>query len=144
LPGVAAGERIVEAAFAFERGGSPGEALSGEAGGPHRIASRLGLGEVRVARAGALPFDEAPGEAGGERDRVRDPASVELHELRGRRGGAEGAEDRTRAKAVGRCRRNEIARAAALHFVAGGERGEERSEERRVGQEWWSQRGTAG
>src|SRR5207249_790454 len=47
------------------------------------------------------------------------------HELRGRRGGAEDAEDRTRAKAVGRCRRNEIARAAALHFVAGGERGQE-------------------
>src|SRR5207249_17229 len=76
--------------------------LRGEARRPHAAPGGLGLGEVGVARTGALPLDEAPGEARRQRDRVADAARVEAEQPRGRRGAAEDAVDRARAKAVRR------------------------------------------
>src|SRR5262249_60076436 len=98
------------------------EALRGEARRPHAAARGLRLCEIRVTRAHALALDEASREACRQRDRVADAGSVEPEQLRRRRRAAEDAVDRTRAEAVRWSRRNEVARAAALHFVAGDER----------------------
>src|SRR4029434_124347 len=96
----AARERVVEAALALQRGRRALKALRGEARRPHAAARALRLGEVRIARAHALAFDEAAGEARRQRDGVADAARVEPEQLRRRRRAAENAVDRARAEPV--------------------------------------------
>ena len=68
--GMAAGERVVEPAFAFERSRCAFESLRRERGRPHAASRGLRLGEIRVARADALAFDQAARKARRERDGV--------------------------------------------------------------------------
>src|SRR5262249_45326086 len=118
---VAARERVVEATFYLEGGGRAFEALRCESGRPHSAPRSLRLGEVRVARARALPLDEAPREARGEGDGVHGPCRVESQQLRRGGGAAEYAVDRARAKTVRRSGREESPAATALDLVARGE-----------------------
>src|SRR5262249_18386514 len=82
---VAAGERVIEAALALERGGGTLEAVRGERRRPYAVARGLRLREVGVTRARALSLDQAAREARGERDRVRGRRRVEPEESGRRR-----------------------------------------------------------
>jgi hypothetical protein len=70
---------------------------------PHSAPSRLALGKIGVARAGALALDEAAGEARGEGDGVRGVLGVEPEELRRRRRAAQDAVDGMKSRAYRHC-----------------------------------------
>ena len=115
---VVAGERVVKTAVALERGRRADETLCCQRRRPHAVTRGLGFGKIRIHHAGTLTLDQAARKTGRQRNRADRLRVVQPHQLRRRRRAAENSVGRAGAVTARLRRWNEIARHAALHFVA--------------------------